>query len=210
MKLEDIHIGEIIKQEINKAGIKTPEISMKLDVTERYMYLIYKKPSIETALLVKLSNIIGVNFFSKFEEEMKPKCRKDLEERKLFSDIYIQGKSNYSFSFLKKSPAIYGILNIQSGKVYIGSTSNIRTRAGVHFNKLKSGYHERKNMQTDFNILGCDNFEIIVFKYCNKEDLSRLGEEFFQAYKENCYNIRIHTQSNKGSKVASKSLIKWT
>lgn len=56
---------------------------------------------------------------------------------------------------------IYMIRNLNNGKVYIGQSRNIRTRKFSHVSMLRSGRHNIKEMQADFNNGDCFEFSII-------------------------------------------------
>lgn len=48
-------------------------------------------------------------------------------------------------------PGVYIILNLDNGKVYIGSTRNIKRRLTEHEINLRGNKHNNKSMQTDYN-----------------------------------------------------------
>ncbi len=47
--------------------------------------------------------------------------------------------------------SVYEIKNTDSGKCYIGLTSNLANRLRNHFGKLKSGTHDNEALQKDFD-----------------------------------------------------------
>jgi len=59
---------------------------------------------------------------------------------------------------------IYQITCTETGKIYIGSTSNLRQRHYVHFWSLRSGKHDNKYLQNAFNKYGEDVFVFEVIE----------------------------------------------
>lgn len=60
-----------------------------------------------------------------------------------------------------KTPGIYAIINLESNKMYIGSSSNIEKRFKAHQASLKAGNHYNKDLQTDYNSGATFQFKII-------------------------------------------------
>ena len=60
----EIHIGEIIKNKARELRIGPTELGDKINTSKQNVYGIYKRKSIDTALLRKISNALGHNFFS--------------------------------------------------------------------------------------------------------------------------------------------------
>ncbi|HKC67325.1 MAG TPA: helix-turn-helix transcriptional regulator [Bacteroidia bacterium] len=61
-----IHIGEIIKQTVQENKMDVTEFAKKINYTRRNVYKIFNKPSIETDVLVKISEALGENLFIRF------------------------------------------------------------------------------------------------------------------------------------------------
>ncbi len=70
--------------------------------------------------------------------------------------------------FRKKS-GVYKIVNTKTGKIYIGSSVDLKRRERVHFNSLKRGNHENSHLQNAYNKHGKDNFVFEVIEEINKE-----------------------------------------
>lgn len=111
---------------------------------------------------------------------------------------YKKYKNRYDLSFLREGCGVYGIRNIISNKIYIGGTVNLKKRIASHFARLRRGVHKKRNLQEDYDTIGMNNFEVIIFSYCEKEYLPTQEEEYYQYYKDNSYNKRHNTQTNKG------------
>lgn len=68
-------------------------------------------------------------------------------------------------SFDNKKFGVYGIYNILTGKVYIGSTVKFHRRSIDHTYYLKSGIHHSILLQRSFGKYGFDAFEFLVLEY---------------------------------------------
>lgn len=73
---------------------------------------------------------------------------------------------------LKSVVCIYKILNNVNGKVYIGSTVNLKQRINSHITKLNEETHINSDLQKEWNIYNVDNFSFEIVE--NIEDKSRL------------------------------------
>lgn len=78
---------------------------------------------------------------------------------------------------LDNNCGVYQILNIVTGKSYIGSSGNLEKRKRAHFNALVSGYHANVHLQRSFDKNGIDAFLFIPFHLCSPDE--RLGYELF-------------------------------
>lgn len=67
-------------------------------------------------------------------------------------------------SYFNKEYSIYAIRCIENGKLYIGRTTNLKSRIEVHFQELKSGRHTNKEMLEDYKKYGRDKFEIYLLE----------------------------------------------
>lgn len=97
-----------------------------------------------------------------------------------------------------RKSGIYKIINIQNGRIYIGSAKEFKRRAKQHFSSLKNNKHQNKYLQHDFNKCGEDAFEFHVLEVVegDKEN-RRLSEQKYinQYYDEQkqCYNFSPKT-----------------
>lgn len=66
---------------------------------------------------------------------------------------------------------IYKIINIATGKYYVGSAVNIINRIKSHFNQLSNNKHHSKKLQNSYNKHGCDKFLFETILFCKTEDL---------------------------------------
>jgi len=65
---------------------------------------------------------------------------------------------------------IYKILNIINGKMYIGSSINLKSRKYQHFFTLKKGVHCNKYLQNSYNKYGDNNFKWEIIEYIKSSD----------------------------------------
>ncbi len=77
--------------------------------------------------------------------------------------------------------AIYKITNEQSGKVYIGGSSNIRDRRQHHEWDLEHGCHANTVLQEDYNNYP-ESFRFDVIEYCSAKDLIELERKYIAEY----------------------------
>ena len=59
-----LHIGEKIKEIFEKSGMTVSEFGRRLNSSRENVYGIFKRKSIDTDLLVKISHVLDFNFFS--------------------------------------------------------------------------------------------------------------------------------------------------
>lgn len=69
---------------------------------------------------------------------------------------------------------IYGIRNVDSGKIYVGSTKNFKSRKYEHCNSLKNNKHHSAHLQNSWNKYGAESFEFIIIEEIT--DLDKLLE----------------------------------
>ena len=66
-----IHIGKIIEKEFYRQGRSVSWFANKLCCDRTNVYNIFKRESIDTALLIKISRTLGHNFFAYYMEDME-------------------------------------------------------------------------------------------------------------------------------------------
>jgi group I intron endonuclease len=98
----------------------------------------------------------------------------------------------------KYNCGIYQIRNLVNGKIYIGQSTNLSHRKSSHFSKLRKDQHDNEHLQNAYNLYGKDNFIFEIIMYCESFELTRYEDAIKTINKDNCYNIRIVADSNKG------------
>ncbi len=69
-----------------------------------------------------------------------------------------------SASLMPTGAGVYAIRNIDSGRQYIGSSTNLKERVRSHIRDLSLGCHANHALQSDFSNLGADHFETEVIE----------------------------------------------
>jgi hypothetical protein len=101
---------------------------------------------------IDLGVIKQCNLYEKFPKFIKIKL---LLEAKLNED---------SYGNLEALPGIYGIVDKESGRIYVGQTSNIRNRIKDHFINLSIGFHHNTNLQELYLETKESAFEIVILE----------------------------------------------
>ena len=65
-EINDIHIGMRIKAKLKEQGRTTVWLATQIPCTPNHLYKVYAKPSINTDLLKRISQILDYNFFEDF------------------------------------------------------------------------------------------------------------------------------------------------
>jgi transcriptional regulator with XRE-family HTH domain len=65
-----IHIGKIIKQKVEESGINKSEFSRRINTTPQNVYGIFKRKSIDTDLLDKISHVLDIDFFAYYNHPL--------------------------------------------------------------------------------------------------------------------------------------------
>lgn len=86
---------------------------------------------------------------------------------------------------------LYKIVNETNDKFYIGSSVNIRDRFYNHKSKLNRNIHDNCYLQRAWNKYGEDNFNFIVLKECENENLITEEQQELNIHfgKDYCYNL---------------------
>jgi group I intron endonuclease len=64
---------------------------------------------------------------------------------------------------------VYAIKNTANGKVYVGSSTRLRTRICNHKTDMKCGRHPNNHLRAAVQVYGFERFEIAVIEICSKE-----------------------------------------
>lgn len=105
---------------------------------------------------------------------------------------------------------IFQFKNLETGRVFIGSSMNLPGKKNSIGFQLKMGSHMNKELQEDYKLLGPDKFvfeiideldpkEGIEYDYSNDlKALLELWAEKFDVNDKNCYNtIKLNTDGTK-------------
>ena len=68
MNQDEIHIGSLIHNKLKEEGRSASWLAQKIHCERANMYKIFKKSSIDTALLLKINLALKTNFFACYSE----------------------------------------------------------------------------------------------------------------------------------------------
>lgn len=107
---------------------------------------------------------------------------------------------------MNNKSGVYTIKNIVNGKIYIGSSSDIKSRIRNHLNLLRKGKHHNVILQRSFNKHKEINFKFEIICFCEKNLKLYLEQQYINTMKP-FYNIsksvhapmegRKHSQKTK-------------
>lgn len=83
---------------------------------------------------------------------------------------------------------IYKITNILNGKMYIGSSKEIKERKSSHFRNLKNGKHHSIYLQNAYDKYGKENFLFEPVIDCLEKEL-KVYEDYYIGYYQPVYNM---------------------
>lgn len=75
-----IHIGQLIEDELHRQERTVTWFARRLYCDRTNAYSIFKRRSIDTELLLRISNILNHNFFSYYQTELKSEYKHDINE----------------------------------------------------------------------------------------------------------------------------------
>jgi len=93
---------------------------------------------------------------------------------------------------------IYFITNLNNGKVYVGSSYDIRRRWKQHLWKLTNNKHSNPHLQSAWNKYGKTAFTFEVAELIPKEELLKIEQQYLDLAKrlsQLYYNISFNAQS---------------
>lgn len=68
---EELHIGHIIRDELRKQGKSNKWFAEQLNMNPRTVNKIFLKQDIDTTQLLRISQILNVDFFKHYSEQIK-------------------------------------------------------------------------------------------------------------------------------------------
>ena len=112
---------------------------------------------------------------------------------------------------------IYLIVNLENGKIYVGSTNRLKTRKNGHWSKLRNNKHPNQHLQSAWNKYGEDSFEFRIQESCEENKLIEREQYWMDYYKtldrKLGYNIekanRIHMSEEVKQKLSIAILEQW-
>jgi cell division protein FtsB len=66
IELKEAHVGQIIKDRLYELGMKKNTFAQQVGVPQQHINRILDRETMETAKLVKVSQVLGINIFARF------------------------------------------------------------------------------------------------------------------------------------------------
>ena len=144
------HDKNAVAVKIKKTGAMLGHVSREL--APKYADLIDEEKIIEASIFRADNNGKYINIdvrvvYEQSDEELMQKHN---------SRLWLSASS------LATEPGVYAIRNINSGRQYIGSSTNLKDRIRSHIRDLSLGCHANHALQFDFSQMGADHFEVNV------------------------------------------------
>jgi group I intron endonuclease len=101
---------------------------------------------------------------------------------------------------------IYKIRNIETGKVYIGSSINLKKRVSKHKTELKTGRHHSQKLQRAWDKYGAQAFEFFVLEMASNDELIEREQYWLDHFDcaNDGYNILPTAGSSSGYKLTEE------
>lgn len=102
---------------------------------------------------------------------------------------------------------IYAILQLSTGRHYVGSAKSLSLRWNKHLSDLRKNRHHNQKLQRAWNKYGEGDFRFDVIEKCEAEDLVE-REQFFIDSTLPFFNLLRHARSALGSGHTDKAIAK--
>ncbi len=113
---------------------------------------------------------------------------------------------------LPKCAGIYLITCTANGKIYIGSTNNLRNRWNSHRSQLRAGNHPNQHMQRSWDKHGEESFTMTVLEKCEQVDITEREQHYLDVWKPfdpRGFNMAIDAVAPmRGRKMSPESIAK--
>lgn len=102
-----------------------------------------------------------------------------------------------------KNKGVYAIVNLVTGEMYIGSSTNIGSRRDKHFSLLRHNKHDNCRLQKSVKDFGIEAFELFILEF-TEELIQR--EQFFVNLYLPYFNITTDVINNTPSEYSKKKM----
>lgn len=95
----EIHIGKVIKEKVNESQLSVIKFAFIINTTRENVYGIFKRKSIDTELLIKISKALNYNFFETIFEAMNSELNSN---NKISNNANQNVNSGNEFEYIKR------------------------------------------------------------------------------------------------------------
>lgn len=125
----------------------------------------------------------------------------------MIANLYNINDINKKNSYLKNK-GVYSIINLNNGKVYVGSTSlSFYERWNIHLKNLKTNSHHSKYLQNSFNKYDYDSLQFKILEITDTNNLINREQFYFNLLNPEFNSCRI-AGSPKGTKHSKETINK--
>lgn len=103
---------------------------------------------------------------------------------------------------------VYRIINDITGEFYIGSSVDIRMRFGTHMGRDAKNYQHKHKFYKDIIDYGESNFSLDILKECNRDELIKWEQYYFDLLKPTYNKVRPTENNFKNPEVIKMASIK--
>ena len=79
---------------------------------------------------------------------------------------------------IPRTPGVYWIRCKRNGKIYVGSSVDLRERWDRHRRELRDKVHHNAHLQQAWDLYGAENFEFEILQHVEEADLLRVEQEW--------------------------------
>lgn len=103
------------------------------------------------------------------------------------------------FPAVGRVSGVYSIVCRETGRTYIGSSSNILLRWNSHLGELRRGVHRNRHLQRSWTKRGAESFSFAVVEVCSTDQLEMKEQAYCDSIpKHLLFNLRPVSGSNRG------------
>lgn len=85
--MKEVHVGKLIKMRLDQLGMTKAEFARRINKSPQNIHDILNRESVDTKLLVKMSEVLNYNFFKAFTNGNE--VEKELKSK---SNLYMEGE----------------------------------------------------------------------------------------------------------------------